>query len=1169
MIINLEADLFIEMRLRSKRKDSNSSDIPVTQGGSNYHLNLKINADRAADLVPKVDADNINESGSATPSSTSSKKNVNPVLVAVLNNVKKKTKRRVNTSQPSWDAALQFPLKSNDYSQVFSLTVWDKHKRYKNYLGELRLNLNDIFFTDGKFQSKSDLKWYKLYSNKEYHSFVTGSLLLSFELEVKGIRQKKSRKTKEQIQTPSQTPVPESASEIETFNAVSSSPGIVVNVVPPSRKASGNLHKKVDSLSISDTETGMLSTIEENKEKLFIDWRKLLIYSDPDQNITKPDEQGFYSDTGEVLSLLADLSDIDSISSTAVSNPDARESADMQQSPVSSLQKQTFLTVGADDVSSLSDGSVFSSDSALNYDSDALSNDKPLNLGSEASRSKRGFGLKRLRKKKEKEQFNLSKRAVLGVLFLEIVSCSDLPPNKSFNRATFDMDPFVVITFGKKTFRSSWKRHTLNPIFNERLAFEILPHESNFNIQFFVLDKDQFSYNDNVANISLRMKDVTNMATAPPATTYENKHLSPSSFSLLPNALDTALSTGENDSQNSSIRILDDDNMVHSVRKKKFTNRRKVTVLHTDTSRFKTMNLTLDLHKSKNIGKYNPTLKVRVRFEPYESLRRQFWSILLEQYELNESEDKYDFIELISFLDTLGCENSDQIVSNFFDKYKKLAWGGDLLSISEIVDALEDHVKFSTGIDDKLFDIEKCPLCCQKRLSKKQDCDIITHVAICASKDWSIVNKLLVSSYVTPQIATKRWFTKVLIKLTYGKYTLGSNSANILVQDRTTGIILEEKMGIYVRLGIRLLYKGFDKAKSRRIRQVLKKLSVKQGIKFDSPQLKNDIESFVKFHKLDLSQCLEPNLEKYATFNEFFYRKLKPEARPNESPGDNRVVVSPADCRCTAFATVKQATEVWVKGRNFTIAKLFNGNFNNLQETDLFKAECCSLGIFRLAPQDYHRFHSPVDGVIKNIKYIDGEYYTVNPMAIRSELDVFGENVRAIIPIETKEFGTVIMVAVGAMMVGSIVLTKGENDVVKRGDEIGYFKFGGSTILLLFNNKMFKFDSDLVNNSNTSVETLIRMGESIGHAPEIEEYKRDHIDFGAQSKDFKLNLIRALTGGDLSNSKELSNWESAHTNIEDLVDVVKEDNIIENEEEDDELDEEGLFYSNESDAYDL
>mmetsp|Transcript_5262 Transcript_5262/g.5986 ORF Transcript_5262/g.5986 Transcript_5262/m.5986 type:complete len:1161 (-) Transcript_5262:38-3520(-) len=1160
------------MRLRSKKKDSNSSDTQVIQEGTNYNLYFKINANRAADLVQKADTDSVDESGTATSSSTSSRKNVNPVLVAVLNNVKKKTKRKVNTSQPSWDATLQFPLKTRDCSQVFSLTVWDKHKRYKNYLGELRLNLNDIFYKDGKFQSKSDLKWYNLYSNKEYHSFVTGSLLLSFELEVKKRKQRKSKKTKEQVQTPSQTPNPETTSEFDTLNADSSSPGIVVKVVPPSRKASGNLHKKVDSLSLSDTEAAIPITIEENKEKLFLEWKKLLIYSDPDSSITKPDEQGFYSDTGEVLSLLADLSDIESISSTSASNPDARESPDLQHSPISSLRNQKFLTVGADDLSSMSDGSLFSSDSAMNYESDALSNDNAakgiLNLGSELSKPKRNFGFKRLKRKKDKEQFNLSKRAVLGVLFLEIVSCSDLPPNKSFNRATFDMDPFVVVTFGKKTFRSSWKRHTLNPIFNERLAFEILPHESNFNIQFFVLDKDQFSYNDNVANLSLRMKDITNMATAPPATTFENKHLSPSSFSLLPNALDAALSTGENDSQNSSIRIVDDDNMVHSVRKKKFTNRKKVTVLRADTSRFKTMNLTLDLHKSKNIGKYNPTLKIRVRFEPYESLRRQLWGILLEQYELNETENKYDFIELISFLDTLGCENSDQIVSKFFDKYKRLAWGGDLLSIDEIIDALEDHVKFSTGIDDKLFDIEKCPLCCQKRLSKKQDFDIITHVAICASKDWSIVNKLLVSSYVTPQIATKRWFTKILIKLTYGKYTLGSNSANILVQDRTTGIILEEKMGIYVRLGIRLLYKGFDKAKSRRIRQVLRKLSIKQGTKFDSPQLKNDIESFVKFHKLDLSQCLEPNLDKYGTFNEFFYRKLKPDARPNESPNDNRVVVSPADCRCTAFATVKQATEVWVKGRNFTIAKLFNGNFNNLQETDLYKAECCSLGIFRLAPQDYHRFHSPVDGVIKNIKYIDGEYYTVNPMAIRSELDVFGENVRAIIPIETKEFGTVIMVAVGAMMVGSIVLTQNENDEVKRGDEIGYFKFGGSTILLLFNNKVFKFDSDLVNNSNTSVETLIRVGESIGHAPEIEEYKRDHIDFGAQSKDFKLNLIRALTGGDLSTSQELSNWESTHTNIEDLVDVVKEEDIIEDDEDED-LEEEGLFYSNESDAYDL
>ena len=312
---------------------------------------------------------------------------------------------------------------------------------------------------------------------------------------------------------------------------------------------------------------------------------------------------------------------------------------------------------------------------------------------------------------------------------------------------------------------------------------------------------------------------------------------------------------------------------------------------------------------------------------------------------------------------------------------------------------------------------------------------------------------------------------------------------------------------------------------------------------------------------LDLSQCLEEDPTKYDTFNDFFYRKLKPDARPVEAPSVPKIAVSPADCRCAAFGTVSSATELWIKGRNFTIAKLFNGNFNNYENTDFYKAESCSLGIFRLAPQDYHRFHSPVDGVVKNIKHIDGEYYTVNPMAIRSELDVFGENVRAIIPIETKEFGTVIMVAVGAMMVGSIVLTKGEGDEVKRGEEIGYFKFGGSTIILLFQKKYFQFDSDLVENSKTCVETLIRMGQSIGHSPDVEEYKRDHIDFDKQTKDFKLNLIRVLTGGDLSNSKGLSNWESSHIQRHgaDFGEILKDDEMPdENSYDEESFDEEGL-----------
>ena len=84
------------------------------------------------------------------------------------------------------------------------------------------------------------------------------------------------------------------------------------------------------------------------------------------------------------------------------------------------------------------------------------------------------------------------------------------------------------------------------------------------------------------------------------------------------------------------------------------------------------------------------------------------------------------------------------------------------------------------------------------------------------------------------------------------------------------------------------------------------------------------------------------------------------------------------------FESIDKATQLWIKGAGFTIPKLIHNDH-------LMRVSSYTLGIFRLAPQDYHRFHSPVDGVIESIKHIDGEYYTVNPMAIRSELDVFGK----------------------------------------------------------------------------------------------------------------------------------------------------------------------------------
>lgn len=103
-------------------------------------------------------------------------------------------------------------------------------------------------------------------------------------------------------------------------------------------------------------------------------------------------------------------------------------------------------------------------------------------------------------------------------------------------------------------------------------------------------------------------------------------------------------------------------------------------------------------------------------------------------------------------------------------------------------------------------------------------------------------------------------------------------------------------------------------------------------------------------------------------------RKLKPDARPIDSPDDPTRLVSAADCRLMVFETVLEATRLWIKGRDFTVGRLLGDAYREDAERYVGGA----LAIFRLAPQDYHRFHVPVDGVIGRMTDIAGEYYTVN-----------------------------------------------------------------------------------------------------------------------------------------------------------------------------------------------
>lgn len=282
-----------------------------------------------------------------------------------------------------------------------------------------------------------------------------------------------------------------------------------------------------------------------------------------------------------------------------------------------------------------------------------------------------------------------------------------------------------------------------------------------------------------------------------------------------------------------------------------------------------------------------------------------------------------------------------------------------------------------------------------------------------------------------------------------------------------------------------------------------------------------------------MSEVLRP-VEEFKNFNEFFYRALKPNARPCSAPDNPHIIVSPADCRSVVFNTIDAATKIWIKGREFSVKRLLGDAYPE----DASRYENGSLGIFRLAPQDYHRFHVPVDGILRKPKLIEGEYYTVNPMAIRSALDVYGENVRVICPIDTEHHGRVMVVCVGAMMVGSTVITRNEGDDVKRAEELGYFKFGGSTIVVLFEPGKMVYDDDLVDNSKSALETLVRRpplavgmgiltrwiqvraGMAVGHSPHVAKYAPDAPKAASEVTEEEKKDAQRRIGGGLANGED-------------------------------------------------
>lgn len=304
------------------------------------------------------------------------------------------------------------------------------------------------------------------------------------------------------------------------------------------------------------------------------------------------------------------------------------------------------------------------------------------------------------------------------------------------------------------------------------------------------------------------------------------------------------------------------------------------------------------------------------------------------------------------------------------------------------------------------------------------------------------------------------------------------------VLDRSTGRKTFEPMSIYVRLGMHLLYYGSQQENVlhwKRTQVLLREQSVKMGRQYDDPASRKHVLPFIRSFGLEgsLEELVEPDWRKYATFNDFFSREIRADARPVAEMADGTVVSSAADCRFTAYPTVDLATRYWIKGFGFTVAKLLDST------TEAGTFEGGSLVIQRLAPQDYHRWHAPVDGTVVSIREIPGTYYTVNPQAINQEgtLDVFCENRRSVMILRRPSGASVAVVAIGAMLVGSVRYVDGIGigKEVKRGQCLGMFRYGGSTVVSVFQKGDIVLDEDLVRNScEEGCETYVKVGWRVG-----------------------------------------------------------------------------------------
>ena len=243
------------------------------------------------------------------------------------------------------------------------------------------------------------------------------------------------------------------------------------------------------------------------------------------------------------------------------------------------------------------------------------------------------------------------------------------------------------------------------------------------------------------------------------------------------------------------------------------------------------------------------------------------------------------------------------------------------------------------------------------------------------------------------------------------------------------------------------------------------------GWRMNRPASRGKVLPFIRDFGLEVNEFADPP-ESFRTFNEFFYRRLKPSARPVDA--DPAAVVFPADGRHLGFADVSQVDGVFVKGQRFDLPRL-------LGSAELAVRYARGVMVLsRLCPVDYHRFHFPLVGRVSETRRLNGPLYSVNPIALRRNLGYLWENRRTLTTLETEKCGSVLVLEIGATNVGSIVQTYQPMTTVKKGEEKGYFRFGGSSTLLLFEPGRVRLAADLVEQSRNQRELYAHVGDRLG-----------------------------------------------------------------------------------------